>query len=49
MPSNDQWYKAAYYDPDLDSGDGGFWAYATQSNSHPGNQNVSIVKRLLLL
>ena len=42
IPTNDQWYKAAYYDPDLDSGDGGFWAYATQSNSHPGNKTGSL-------
>jgi sulfatase modifying factor 1 len=34
IPTEDQWYKAAYY-----SGDpiAGYWDYATQSNTAPGN------------
>ncbi|MFM1902609.1 MAG: hypothetical protein RLZZ440_509 [Planctomycetota bacterium] len=36
LPSLDQWYKAAYYDPTL-GGSGGYYAYATQSNTAPGN------------
>ena len=32
-----KWYKSAYYDPTLNSGSGGYYAYATQSNSLPGN------------
>ena len=37
LPSENEWYKAAYYDPTLNSGIGGYWMYATQSNSAPGN------------
>ena len=37
LPTNDEWYKAAYYDPTLSSGAGGYYAYATQSNLDPGN------------
>ena len=35
IPNNDEWYKAAYYDPTLADGAGGYWAYATQSNDFP--------------
>ena len=37
LPTENQWYKAAYYDPDLNSGSGGYWPFATQSTSPPGN------------
>lgn len=37
IPTEDQWYKAAYYSPLLNSGSGGYFAYATQSNVAPGN------------
>jgi sulfatase modifying factor 1 len=37
LPSENEWYKAAYYSPTLNSGAGGYWGYATQSNSPPGN------------
>ena len=37
IPSENEWYKAAYYDPSLNSGSGGYWTYATQSNRAPGN------------
>ena len=37
IPSKNEWYKAAYYDPTLGSGSGGYWLYPTQSNSAPGN------------
>jgi formylglycine-generating enzyme required for sulfatase activity len=37
IPTNDEWYKAAYYSPTLNSGTGGYYAYATQSNPDPGN------------
>ncbi|MCC5831389.1 MAG: SUMF1/EgtB/PvdO family nonheme iron enzyme [Phycisphaeraceae bacterium] len=33
IPSEDEWYKAAYYDPALDD----YWHYPTQSNTAPGN------------
>ena len=37
LPSENEWYKAAYYDPELNSGAGGYWTYATQSKTAPGN------------
>ena len=37
IPTEDEWYKAAYYDPTLNSGSGGYWKYATKSNTAPGN------------
>ncbi len=37
IPTENEWYKAAYYSPLLNSGAGGYWNYATQSNSVPGN------------
>ena len=33
VTSEDEWYKAAYYDSSLNSGAGGYWDYPTQSNS----------------
>lgn len=37
LPSENQWYKAAYYAPTLRRGLGGYYRYATQSNADPGN------------
>ena len=38
IPSESEWYKAAYYDPNKGgSGIGGYWAQATQSNTVAGN------------
>jgi sulfatase modifying factor 1 len=37
IPTENEWYKAAYYSPLLHSGSGGYYAYATQSNTAPGN------------
>jgi sulfatase modifying factor 1 len=37
IPTENEWYKAAYYSPTLNSGSGGYYAYATQSNTAPGN------------
>ncbi|MEN9663783.1 MAG: hypothetical protein RLZZ326_146 [Planctomycetota bacterium] len=37
VPNQNEWYKAAYYSPTLNSGSGGYYAYATQSNTAPGN------------
>ena len=36
IPSEDEWYKAAYYDPDK-SGGAGYWDYATGTDSVPSN------------
>jgi formylglycine-generating enzyme len=37
VPLENEWYKAAYYSPLLNSGSGGYYTYATQSNTAPGN------------
>lgn len=37
IPTEDEWYKAAYYDPTKNSGAGGYWLRATQSNSMSSN------------
>jgi sulfatase modifying factor 1 len=37
IPTENEWYKAAYYSPVLNSGSGGYYTYATQSNTDPGN------------
>ncbi len=37
IPTENEWYKAAYFNPALNSGSGGYYAYATQSNVMPGN------------
>ena len=37
IPSENEWFKAAYYDPTHISGAGGYWLHANQSNSMPGN------------
>ena len=36
IPTENEWYKAAYYDASKGEG-GGYWAYATQSDTAPGN------------
>jgi len=36
LPSVDEWYKAAYYDPTKDSV-GGYWKYATRSDALPND------------
>jgi formylglycine-generating enzyme required for sulfatase activity len=37
IPSENEWYKAAYYSPELEGGAGGYYLYATQSDAAPGN------------
>ncbi|MEI8195968.1 MAG: SUMF1/EgtB/PvdO family nonheme iron enzyme [Phycisphaerae bacterium] len=37
IPTANEWYKAAYYDPSLNNGLGGYWLYPTKSNSIPTN------------
>ncbi len=40
IPSEDEWYKAAYYDPEKVNADlsvGGYWLYPTRSDSLAGN------------
>ena len=38
LPTENEWYKAAYYNPKLNNDKGGYYTYATQSNTAPGNQ-----------
>ena len=37
IPSENEYYKAAYYDPTLNGGAGGYWLYPTKSNTTPIN------------
>ena len=37
LPTENEWYKAAYYSPLKSSGTSGYYAYATQSDSAPEN------------
>lgn len=37
IPLENEWYKAAYYNPTLNGGAGGYFVFATQSNDAPGN------------
>ncbi|MFM1903552.1 MAG: hypothetical protein RLZZ440_1452, partial [Planctomycetota bacterium] len=37
LPSEDEFYKAAYYDPSLNGGAGGYWQYGTQTDSPPAS------------
>ena len=37
IPTENEWYKAAYYNPTLNNGEGGYYDWATQSNNAPGN------------
>jgi formylglycine-generating enzyme len=40
ITSEDEWYKAAYYDPSLNAGAGGYYNYPTSTNSVPSNNLV---------
>jgi formylglycine-generating enzyme required for sulfatase activity len=35
LPSENEWYKAAYYDPTVGAGGDNYWLYPTQSDSVP--------------
>lgn len=37
IPTENEWYKSAYYDPTMNSGSGGYRSYATTSDMAPGN------------
>ena len=37
IPTENEWYKAAYFSPVLNSGAGGYYDFATQSDTSPGN------------
>ena len=38
IPSENEWYKAAYYDPGAGGPSDDYWLYATRSDSAPGNE-----------
>ena len=38
IPTEDEWYKAAYYDPTPGASGNNYWLYPTQSDSPVGNQ-----------
>ena len=38
LPNDVEWYKAAYYDPTLNGGAGGYWEYPTRSNDQPNSR-----------
>jgi formylglycine-generating enzyme len=40
ITSENEWYKAAYFDPSLASGAGGYWQYPTRNNTAPSNSLV---------
>jgi autotransporter-associated beta strand protein len=35
IPTENEWYKAAYYSPTLNGGAGGYWTYPTKSSTAP--------------
>ncbi len=37
IPSEDEWYKAAYYDPGVSGPGDDYWLYPTRSDGAPGN------------
>ncbi len=37
IPTEDEWYKAAYYDPAKNGGAGGYWLHANRSDSMTNN------------
>lgn len=41
IASENEWYRAAYYDPTMNKGEGGFWNYATRSNDCSGDPEAS--------
>jgi len=40
VPNNNEWYKAAYYDPNRQSGPG-YWIYPTGTNTAPSNVRLN--------
>jgi len=37
LPSIDEWFKAAYFDPSMNAGAGGYWNYSVQTNDPPNS------------
>jgi formylglycine-generating enzyme len=53
LPSENEWYKAAYYDPDLNEGAGGYYRYPVGANIAPNpvasgtNEGTAVYSRRL--
>ena len=45
IPTENEWLKAAYYDPTLNGGEGGYWTWATRSNDLPGNTSGTLANQ----
>jgi formylglycine-generating enzyme required for sulfatase activity len=45
IPSGNEWYKAAYYSPTRNGSTGGYYLYATQSSTAPGNVLATAANR----
>lgn len=43
LPSQDEWYKAAYYSPFLNRGKGGYYVFPSRSNATPGSIPGNVV------
>jgi len=48
LPSEDEWYKAAYYDP-AKSGAAGYWNYPTRSDVPPRDSRLTITDNQLIV
>jgi sulfatase modifying factor 1 len=42
IPSESEWYKSGFYGPALNGGSGGYFVYATQNSTLPGNNVGSL-------
>jgi hypothetical protein len=43
IPTQDEWYKAAYYSPLLHNGHGGYYVFPSRSNATPGSIPNNVV------
>lgn len=43
IPTENEWYKAAFYDASLNNGSGGYWKYATKNNNQPAPVSANAV------
>ena len=47
IPSESEWYKAAYYDPTKNAGAGGYWLHANQTDSMTSNDTTWRERRII--
>ena len=48
IPTENEWYKAAYYDPDKNRSGPGYWNYATQSDTAPTAVKATTPETIIL-